>query len=349
MKDKARKRAEEREFHGEGNSYLKLPDGTKFYSPKKGKQELDFLPFVVSVDHIPNIDPGELWYQYTYLRHTHIGADDKMYICPRTIKKPCPICEARAGLVKNKEAHKEIIEALRAKERELYQLIDLNNEADGIQIWDISYHLFGKKLEEELREGDTDWAGFAELENGYTLNVRFGEKKFEKTTFYETTRIDFTERDPYDKSILDKIIPLDKALIILEYAALEKIFLEVADELELSEGSDKPADVEEVSHPTDVSSFRKKRSVVEAPAEVVVVEAPKEVPIEAPKEAPATPKRRRVREEEASVPELPKCPAGGTFGEDCDKFEMCQDEEACKIWEDCVKAYDQIKKDRRAK
>lgn len=340
MRDKARKRAEEREFHGEGNSYLRLPDGTKFYTPKKGKQELDFLPYKVTVDTHPEVKQGEEWYQRTYLRHTHIGADDKMYICPRTIKKPCPICEARAGLMKNKDAHKDTIEGLKAKERELYQLIDLNNEAEGIQLWDISYHLFGKRLEEELREGDADWAGFAELEKGYTLNVRFGEKKYESVTFYETTRIDFVDREDYDGKIFEKVIDLDKALIILDYEQLERIFMEVADEVD-GGSAGTSVNSEEVSKPADVSSFRKRREP-EKPVEVKeeIKEEVKEEIKEEPKQV-----RRRVRPVEEEKEEGPKCPhKGGTFGVDCDSFDDCQDEKACTIWEDCVKVYDELKK-----
>ena len=91
----------------------------------------------------------------------------------------------------------------------------------------MSYHLFGKLLENEINEADDDEvAGFAELKGGKTLKVRFSESSMGTNKFLEATRIDFLDRDDYKKSILDDVVDLDTVFNILPYEELEAVFLE---------------------------------------------------------------------------------------------------------------------------
>jgi len=222
MRDRVRRRAETRRQTG-GLSTLSLPEGVDLYKPEKGIEEFDILPYRVTVDTHPEVKKGELWYERTYLAHRNIGPDEQFLICPRTIGKRCPICEEHQRLKKDPNVEEEVVDALRPKERELFNVV-LKNGKDEVQILDISSFLFGRMLEEEIRNGDVDIAAFAELKGGKTLKVRWGEKSMGKQKFVEATRIDFLDRDDYDDDTIDSTIDLDKAMKIMSYEEIEKIF-----------------------------------------------------------------------------------------------------------------------------
>ena len=255
MAERAKQRAKEREGHrsGGGSGTLSLPDGVEYFKPdKKGKYKLDILPYKVSSKNHPEVKKGELWYQRTVWIHFGIGADDKVMICPQTIKKPCPICEEWKKLRKDDTADEDMVKALRAKERELFNVIDLNGDEEKVLLFEYSYHLFGKLLEEELEgdEGD-EIAGFADLEGGKTLEVKFRQKKLGKNKFLEATSISFEDRDEYDEAIMEDVIDLDAILNIPTYEELQKAFLEIEDD-----DSDEDDDEEEKSK----SKKKKKKS-----------------------------------------------------------------------------------------
>lgn len=225
MKDRFKKRAKEGAQKGFS---VNLPEDVKRFTPKKGTYKLDIIPYTVSAKRHPDgVAAGEQWCRRPFLIHYGIGVDSKPQICPRTIGKPCPICEYYEREKKRPGADEEALKEIRAKARELYNVIDLDNEDDGIQVFEMSYHLFGKLLEGEINEADDDEiAGFAELKGGKTLKVRFSEATMGKNKFLEATRIDFLERDDYKKSILDDVVDLDSVFNVLSYEELEAVFLE---------------------------------------------------------------------------------------------------------------------------
>ena len=225
MKDRFKKRAKEGAQKGFS---VNLPEDVKRFTPKKGTYKLDVIPYTVSAKRHPDgVAAGEQWCRRPFLIHYGIGVDNKPQICPRTIGKPCPICEYYEREKKRPGADEEAIKEIRAKARELYNVIDLDNEDDGVQVFEMSYHLFGKLLEGEINEADDDEiAGFAELKGGKTLKVRFSEATMGKNKFLEATRIDFLDRDDYKKSILDDVVDLDSVFNVLPYEELEAVFLE---------------------------------------------------------------------------------------------------------------------------
>ena len=225
MRDRFKKRAKEGAQKGFS---VQLPEDVKRFSPKKGTYKLDVIPYTVSAKKHPDgVAAGELWCRRPFLIHYGIGVDNKPQVCPRTIGKPCPICEYYERERKRPGADEDALKEIRAKARELYNVIDLDNEDDGIQVLEMSYHLFGKLLENEINEADDDEvAGFAELKGGKTLKVRFSESSMGTNKFLEATRIDFLDRDDYKKSILDDVVDLDTVFNILPYEELEAVFLE---------------------------------------------------------------------------------------------------------------------------
>ena len=226
MREKFKQRAKDNAQKG---GAVALPEGTKRIEIKKGTKRLDVIPYVVTAENHPDeIKAGEEWARRPFLIHFGIGVNNKTVICPRTVGKPCPICEYYDREKKRPGSDEEALRDIKARRRELYNVIDLDNEDEGVQILEFSYFNFGKVLEAEINEADDDAiAGFADLKGGYTLKVRFSEAAMGTNKYLEATRIDFLEREDYKKSILKEVVDLDEAVSanVMSYSELEKLFL----------------------------------------------------------------------------------------------------------------------------
>jgi len=348
---KAVKSNVEKQDRAESNyGYLNIPKGTPMYKTKEGKVYIDIIPYVVTnprhMDRQDDIaEPGSLWYRSAFKVHRNVGVNNDTVICPAAFGKPCPICEYRNKRIAEK-ADKEETKALYASLRSLYAVIPINDkdQKEVVHIWDVSDHLFQKKLNAELKE-DEAFSNFPALEDGYTLRIRFEEQKIGKNTFNETTRIDFEEREAYDDSIIDDVPDLDKMLTVLTYKELEAMFHEIEPEDVSDETVEeveekpvrrkRPAPVaeEEEDEPKPV---RRKKPVVEEeeeedekpvrrkPAPVVEEEE------EEPEEKPTKPARKTP-----PAPAKGKCPHGHKFGVDVDQMDECND---CNDWDACIEA-----------
>ena len=220
----ARERAEKHTGGFESTS-INLPKGVKAFKVKKeGVMRFDIIPFVAGKGN-PFADEGVLHYERTYYVHPRLGGDGDTYICPnKTAGLPCPICELAKKLRADDDADEELVKSLWPRERQLFQIIDINDRNAGIQIWDVSYHLFGKILDEAIRNADEsdNYHRFYHVTKGFTLKVGFRQKKFGKQEFYEATTIEFKPRaEPYDESIVDDGHCLDDLLKIEDYETLK--------------------------------------------------------------------------------------------------------------------------------
>jgi hypothetical protein len=231
----ARERAE-KQSTGFIGAYLDLPKGVQLFKPKTGTMLLDILPYAAGKGN-PWAEPGNLHWERTFYVHRGIGANSDSFLCPRmTRKEKCPVCEHRLTLIKEgDEDNEELIKDLSPKQRQLFNVINLKDPDKGVQIWDISYHLFGKILDARLRNSDEEdgWEKFFFLEDGLTLKIGFAEKTFGGATFHEVETIDFKSRkEDYDDEILEQVHNLDKMLIVPDYSDLKKTFLETREEEE---------------------------------------------------------------------------------------------------------------------
>lgn len=212
--------------------YLNLPDGVKQYSLEENEKlvQFDILPYIVSDAKHPCRDDargialvGDLWYRRPIKVHTNVGADDERVICPKSVGKPCPICEHQKKRF-NEGAEKEETKALYPKDRNLYVLA-INEE---IYVWDMAQTLFQDALKDAL-EVKPQMEIFPDLEEGKTLETTFKWKKLGKNNFPEATHIDFLDRAPYDKSVLDLVPDLDKIFKVLSYDEIYNKFFEISD------------------------------------------------------------------------------------------------------------------------
>jgi hypothetical protein len=219
---------------------VKLPEGVKFFQVKSAKPyKMDILPYEVKKGKDekggnPFSDSGFLHYERTFFVHRGIGAESNSYCClQKTFGKKCPICRDVAKMRRQADSDQETIDSLKPKERQLFLVIDKNDEESGVQLWDVSYHLFGKMLDEKIKsaEDDDNYEDFYHLEGGMYLRVSFKEKSWSGNTFYETTNIEMKPRkEDIPEEILDDLPDLDDLLVEMDYDELEKVYLQDDDE-----------------------------------------------------------------------------------------------------------------------
>jgi hypothetical protein len=224
-----RRRAEDHKTGFEGGS-VKLPEGVGFFSVKKaGIQRIEILPYRVpkGADN-PFADDGDMYFERTFFVHRQIGPNNETRVCLRkTTGQPCPICEYRSQLTKEEDPDEDLIKDLAPKERQLWNVYDHGNSEAGVQIWDISFHLFGKSLDARIKNADEDddYEFFADPEDGLTLKIGFEEKSFGGRTFYDCESIDFkARRKALDPELFEKVVVLDEALVIEDYEKLKALF-----------------------------------------------------------------------------------------------------------------------------
>jgi len=231
----ARDRADKQSV-GFSAPYLKVPSGITLFKPKAGTFLLDVLPYTAGAGN-PWAEEGNLHWERTYYVHRGIGANNDAFLCPRmTVKARCPICEHRLHLMKEAsgdEDKEQLVKDLAPKQRQLFNVINLKDPEAKVQLWDISYHLFGKVLDARLRNSDDDdeWGRFFFLEDGLTLKVGFAEKTYAGKGYFETETIDFKKRsEQYDEEILEKVVNLDDILVLAKYEDLKATFLQVVED-----------------------------------------------------------------------------------------------------------------------
>ena len=246
-----------------------LPEGderTELFQPKTGNYRLDIIPFNAGdsskfAKELVYADEGEPYFERTFWMHRKIGAEEHSYVCPRkTCGKPCPICEARAKEAEKEDGDEDTIKALTPKERQLWNVIDLNDVDKGIQIWEVSFYNFGKVLDERINnaEEDDDWRFFSDPEDGFTLRVTMSEGAMGKHHI-EASAIDFKPRkEGYDPDIIDESPQLDDLLKILSYKELKKVFLSVADDEDVDDEDEDENEEDEAPKKKRRTSTKKK-------------------------------------------------------------------------------------------
>lgn len=346
------------------NSYLKLTSDVKMLRIKEHEKsiKLDFLPYIVTDPLHPSRNdnegiavPGGIWYRRPFLIHSlEIAGKRERLICPSSVKKPCPICEAQRRLFK-KFGSTDEVKRLRPQSRDLYPVIPIESaqgsEAE-VLIWDVSSFLFQEVLVQEIERNER-FEDFFLLNNGLTLEITFTWNVIQENTFPKARRIDFYERPPYNETILERVPSLDDLLIILPYEEIERKFLgydaeTVAEPLKEKtllvkeqESSEKEEEIEEPSYrerkkvfPSDNPlSTTTPRSIVEkeplpkatAPASSASLRT------EAPRERTRQPIKPPVKEAEPDE----RCPYGHKFGVNIAEFSECN---TCELWDECDEA-----------
>ncbi len=342
--------------------YLKLPKGISIYTPTPGKTEnFDVIPYIVQDNKHPDISDGfpsegDQWYKFPFKTHRDVGSDNDAIVCLKTFNKKCPICDHKKQRTKE-GAEKEELKELAPKDRNLYLVIPKKHKKldEEIHILDMSWWLFQTQLNDELREKE-EYEIFPSLEEGYTLEVRWKEKSFNKGNPYaEAGRIDFDERKkPYKESILKETYDLSTLLNELTYDELHAKFFELDEEDSADESKPKKRkkkstkkkkkkeldltweDLDDMGLPELLDVCNK---IDMEPEEYVDTDEgdklniislrtgiAKKLKIKIPKES--NKKKPDKKEKE-------KCPYGFEFGVDTDAKKTKGKCDKCDLWDDC--------------
>lgn len=323
MRERAREQA--REQQSGGNSYITIPRGNvdidwlPLKADRKGKCRVSLyaLPYEsIGFNYTDKIEPGALFYKRTFYIHK-IGPEEIKVICPaKTFGRRCPVCEDLNELMKDRDANEDTIKAYKAKQRELSLWYDPEAQAEELYLQDISYHLFGSLLNDEIEEVADDDPWFADPDSGVVTNIRYNEKSFGKATYFEAEKIDFelTKRVPPEWAI-DHGYDLNAFLKEMTYDQIAAIYNGVAEE---HDGEEQQR--EEQSARTRERSTRERQTSDQEPAA-------------------ETRTRTRTRAEKEPEPEPEpagdECPYGFTFGEDYGKEKRCR---RCENADGCEKA-----------
>jgi hypothetical protein len=326
MGEKFKKKAEDAAKSGNLTA-VRIPEGVERWSPTDRRVKLSILPYEVTEDHNPEAQAGEFWMRRKFKLHYGVGVEEKPYVCLRSVGKACPICDYLSTHRNDEDMDEDEQKALRPRDRELYNVLVQSgeNQSDEVQVFEYSYHNFGKILEEEVQDSDDPSdASYMDPEagedGGRDLQIKWRSKKLGKTTFLECASIVFEEREePIEDEVLEQCVNLDKCLLILDYDELNAIFLdletsptpkEVAakqEEAEEEEDQEPEAEEEEEEKPRSGRSSRSRSRKRE--------EEPEEEPEEEdePEEAEEEEEEDGDDEEE----EAPEIPEGATECKAC--------------------------------
>lgn len=260
IKDKLKEKTEQsvkNKGNEVGRSYLNFSkldadaDELPIFKQKKGINSIDIIPFWVATDNHPTTKKGEPDYKMEIYVHKNLGPNrDKLVLClAEMYGKPCPVCEERKRL-KEDGADDDLIKKLYAQRRVVYNVIDLDNEDKGIQIFDVSYYDFERNIVDEIADEDGTIVP-SDLDEGKTIVFKGKDSKYKGHAFIKILEGSFGFEDreeAYDEEIVDDAFALDELLIVPDYDEVKKLINAVGeeddfeddDEIEDDEAEEKP-------------------------------------------------------------------------------------------------------------
>jgi len=212
-----------------GGTVYTLPDGFDLFKvTKPGTYRLDILPYIVEIP-TDFAKVGDLHWERTIFVHFNVGAEQRARLCPKTIGKKCPICEAVETMRNNPNIDDAEVRAMCAKERQLFYIIEPRNADRGIQIYEASYHNFGKAIDrrifqsEEEDDNELNVSNFADPEDGLTIKAYFEEATIGGgNKFLKCETLDFiTRKTQYDMATIEELPSLDSLIIVPSYKDLK--------------------------------------------------------------------------------------------------------------------------------
>jgi len=331
----------------------------------EGQIMFDIIPFAITANFMLDPDaPGKPKYlagQWRYFlevfSHMNIGPNNWNVACPnKNFGLPCPICEEFSRLQAAGADWDTVLKPLKLNRRCVYNIWmhdvpALKEEAKGVQLLEIAHFSLEANILSLARDPRTGAVTeIADPDNGRTI---YFERKGTKADNTKYTGFQLLPRDiAIPDEILEQAVPLNEAIEILDYEALDALF----------HGGAAPAPAGD--EPGTVRAPR--RGPLSAPAAA----APQKTPLAAPSAPAATPPRRpapQAASEPETVPPAAtppaaparrpapaaaataaapepapaaggdQCPHGMIFGQDTDKIEACN---GCDLYDACGAAFD---------
>ena len=225
----ARRRAEQHEV-GYATTTLRIPDGLGFWEMKEGVHRIDIVPYRVGKGNPFVTTEGELHFERTYYSYKRIGPAQKYYIAPgRTFGKPDFVQDWRVAESRKENPDVKFLKSLVPKERQLFLVWDHADKSKGVQLWDLSFHVFGKLLDQRIKSSSESegWDFFYMPDaTGLTLRITVKKESAAAFEFLNVLSIDF---QPRTQGLPDNIVNhgfcLDSMLIEMSYDGLRDAFL----------------------------------------------------------------------------------------------------------------------------
>lgn len=281
-----------------GRTCYDVPKGMSIFNPKKAANyPLDVIPFENKAGDF--VFTQEVWI------HFAVGPGNEAVLCPAKMQsKPCPVCEHRMGLgaeATASEATKKLIKALLPKRRELWNVYNYDEPDKGVQLWDVSFHNFGKnvynKIQRASAEDKKKFLKFADPDEGMTIVAGGSEASTGVNKYIDFADIEFRKRkEQVTDKMLDDAAPLDAILHFQSYGEIRAKFMQEPEEdgeseapaarrrtAEPSENGDEPAPrnrrrAEPADGPAEEPAPRSRRQTTEPePDEAEVLEVGTEV------------------------------------------------------------------------
>lgn len=197
------------------------------YFDNKSKGKFRYWKPVKEISRIrilPSWDGGLFFREIAF--HFQVGFDKRTVLCPRRtpgILAPCPICEYLDKYRgQNTEEVKELFSTAGAKTQYLYNIIDLENPDNGVQVF-----CSGKKVWTQLMSYMKDvsnWGDFTDDEQGFNITITKEGK--EKYSSYDV-KLDRLASPVKNKEWLSDLKDLNKEVMAqqISYADIKKLLV----------------------------------------------------------------------------------------------------------------------------
>lgn len=331
LKGRTHDQHSEKDSGGFGQGVFDLSDVESedlFFKPEVGENLIDIIPYEIKSDNHPKLSKGEFDYLLDVWIHKRIGPGEDSFVClKKTFKKACPICEEAAQLAAD-GADEDAIDALKAKHRVFYNVINVNAKKPKIQIFEQSHFKFEKELLEEAESTDGELIVFSDPLDGYSVSFKGRKASFKGRDFIEIKKISLEERDDqYDEDIVDEAYSLDSLLIVPSYDEVRDALYGTGEPSSPKKSKDKEEDDDEesprkgkASQPDDEDDEPKKG---------------KKKTVKKDDEEDDEPKKGKKKKGQ-------ECPHGHEFGKECDDHKECK---KCDCWDECSDAFEENKDD----
>jgi hypothetical protein len=343
----------------------------KFYTPKEKKNKICIISYPIKTKNDPLVyskdsEIGDDSYMLDIQQHTYIGPVKADIACLKQFGKKCPICDKAAEFYANKD--KESASALWPSRFCYYNVIDMNNPDDGIQVFGIKYNKFEKVLITAARAAADDDGIMDFSDNMNPMIISFWGENVTKNingknaTYLEFSNFTFKPTEKLDKAIIKQALSFDEYMKLLSTDEVAKILegdVEENDDSDDDEDEKPKANGKTKGHPVedddndddeesedededsgdsdeeDDSDDKDETDEDEEEEE----EEEKPVPKSKVKAKPVAKKPAKMAIGKAVT--VFKCPSKHKFGIDCNKFaDDCND---CDIWADCAKEQKKLK------
>lgn len=294
-----------------------------FYKPEQGNNnKIIIVPYEIKTKNHPRVKAGKakvgnLDFILDVWVHKSIGPSKQDVICPkRTFNGMCPLCDQAQEYYESEQ--KREYDAIKAKHRAYYNVIDMNNPDKGIQIFDASYALFQEELADAAKDASEDGRPmrYADPDEGKGIKFKAYEDTLGKTKFNKFKNFSFVGReDMFEEGMIDDTISFDECMVLFDAEAISKMMYgtEEEDEDDEEEAPPKPR----TQHPKAVKKDDDEDDLVDD-------------------EEDEKPAPRKSDKAEKADDDTPKCIGGGKFGKDTDKFDECDGD--CKHYRACLRA-----------